>query len=89
VRRGDGNIPTYLAFRAAQRRKGVEGGLVSDRRKVAEEGEASGCMKGRDPFEGRGSGTRGLALRAMPVCHKIFPLFSSSATTLPDEEQQG
>src|SRR5271166_828859 len=37
---------------AAQRREGgVEGALVGERGEVAEEGEASGRMKGREPFE--------------------------------------
>jgi hypothetical protein len=29
------------------------------------------------------------ALGIVLVCHNIFPLFSSSATTLPDDEQHG
>ncbi len=52
VRGGDGDIPTYSAFRSAQRREdGVEGALVGEPREVAEEDEASGRMQGRDPFE--------------------------------------
>src|SRR5271165_1777680 len=39
-------------FRAAQRgERGVEGGFVGERGKVAEEGEAAGRMQGREPFE--------------------------------------
>ena len=52
VRGGDGDIPTYSAFGAAQRReRGVEGGLVGEPGEVAEEDEASGGMQGREPFE--------------------------------------
>ena len=52
VRGGDGDIPTYSAFRAAQRREdGVEGGFVGERREVAEQGESSGRMQGREPVE--------------------------------------
>jgi len=52
VRGGDGDIPTYSALGAAQRREGgVEGGLVGERREVADEGEASGRMQGREPVE--------------------------------------
>ena len=52
VRGGDGNIPTYSAFGAAQRReRGVEGALVGKGREVAEEGEAAGRMQGGEPFE--------------------------------------
>ena len=52
VRGGDGDIPTYSALGAAQRREGgVEGALVGERREIAEEGEASGRMQGREPFE--------------------------------------
>ena len=52
VRGGDGDIPTYSALDAAQRReRGVEGALVGERREVAEEDEAAGRMQGREPFE--------------------------------------
>ena len=52
VRGGDGDIPTYSAFRAAQRGEGgVEGGFVGERGKVAEEGEAAGRMQGREAVE--------------------------------------
>jgi hypothetical protein len=48
----DGDIPAYSAFGAAQRREGgVEGALPGEGREVAEEGGATGRMKGRDPFE--------------------------------------
>ena len=52
VRGGDGDIPTYSALGAAQRREGgVEGGLVGERREVADEGEAAGSMQGRESVE--------------------------------------
>src|SRR5271166_6549085 len=52
VRGGDGNIPTYSAFGAAQRReRGVEGALLGEGRDVAEEDEAAGRVQSREPFE--------------------------------------
>ena len=52
VRGGDGDIPTYSALGAAQRReRGVEGGLLAEGREVAEEDEASGRMEVSEPFE--------------------------------------
>src|SRR5271166_720760 len=52
VRGGDGDIPTYSALGAAQRReRGVEGALLGKGRDIAEQGQSAGRMKGRDPFE--------------------------------------
>ena len=52
MRGGDGDIPTYSALGAAQRReRSVEGALLGKRGEVAEEGEAAGSMQGREPFE--------------------------------------
>ena len=46
VRGGDGDIPTYSAFRAPQRReRGVEGAFVGERRQIAEEGQAAGFFE--------------------------------------------
>jgi hypothetical protein len=45
LRSGERPLGVDDPFRAAQRRKrGVEGGLIGERREVAEEGEASGRM---------------------------------------------
>jgi hypothetical protein len=45
VRGGAGDIPTYSALGAPQRRKhGVEGVSCGERGEIAEEGEATGCM---------------------------------------------
>ena len=42
VRGGDGDIPTYSALGAAQRReRGVEGAFLGERGEVAEEGQAA------------------------------------------------
>ena len=43
--------PTRHSDAAQRREGGVEGALVGERREVAEEGEASGRMQGREPFE--------------------------------------
>src|ERR1700684_424944 len=52
VRGGDGDIPTYSAFGAAQRReRGVEAALVGERGKIGEEDETPGRMQGCEPFE--------------------------------------
>src|SRR5271157_4100854 len=52
VRGGDGDIPTYSAVGAPQRRKrGVEGALVGERGEVAEEGEAAGRVQGFEAVE--------------------------------------
>src|SRR5271166_6582808 len=52
VRGGDGNIPTYSAFGAAQRREGgVESALVGKGREVAEKGEPARCTQRCEPFE--------------------------------------
>jgi hypothetical protein len=43
VRGGDGNIPTYSALGAPQRREGgFEGAFVGERGEIAEQGEAAG-----------------------------------------------
>src|SRR5208283_1337197 len=52
ARGGDGDIPTYSALGAAQRREGgVEGALVGERGEVAEEGEAAGRMQDCEAVE--------------------------------------
>jgi len=43
TRGGDGNIPTYSALGAAQRReRGVEGALLGEGREIAEEVQTAG-----------------------------------------------
>ena len=52
VRGGDGNIPTYSALGAAQRReRGVEGALVGKGSEIAEEGEPTGLTRDGKAFE--------------------------------------
>ena len=52
VRGGDGDIPTYSAFGATQRRKrGVKGASCGERDEIAEEGEPTGLIQGCEPFE--------------------------------------
>jgi hypothetical protein len=52
ARGGDGDIPTYSAFAAAQRRKdGVEGASRGERGEFSEEGKAPGLVERREPFE--------------------------------------
>ncbi len=50
MRGGDGDIPTYSALGAAQRReRGVEGGFPGEPREVAEEREAASRMQVSEP----------------------------------------
>ena len=52
LRSGERSLGVDDPLGAAQRREGgVEGALVGERGEVAEEGEASGGMQGREPFE--------------------------------------
>ena len=52
VRGGDGDIPTYSALGAAQRReRGVEGAFLGERGEVAEEGQAAGLVERGEAFE--------------------------------------
>src|SRR5271157_896387 len=52
VRGGDGDIPTYSALGAGQRREcGVEGAFRGGRGEVAEEGQAAGLVERGEAFE--------------------------------------